>query len=192
MQLVVPMWFVLLLLWLYPPHYGGERDILVAICIYPLALLCDLLDRSITDLVGLVSGHVLEHVLAEGGPPPCRIPPVLPPYYRSRPGIGSNRWRRRLSEVRTPTSLTSPSVRADRVESPFGHLNFLPTTKHIAYTSDCHGIGMRQASECATPSSARDTATHRSHTALPQRAEGISGVKRPWPNASGTTTTASS
>jgi hypothetical protein len=65
MQLV-PMLFVPLLLWLYPPRYSGVRDILVGGCLYPLALLCDLLDRSIADLLGFVSGHTLKHVLAAG------------------------------------------------------------------------------------------------------------------------------
>ena len=65
MQLM-PMLLVPLLLWLYPPRYSGARDILVVLCLYPLALLCDLLDRPIAHWVGFVSGHTLKHVLAAG------------------------------------------------------------------------------------------------------------------------------
>lgn len=61
---IVPMLFVPLLLWLYPPRYSGDRDILIVLGLYPLALLCDLLDRSIAELTGFVSGHTLKHVLA--------------------------------------------------------------------------------------------------------------------------------
>lgn len=65
MQLL-PMLFVPLLLWLYPPRYSGDRDILIVLGLYALALLCDLKDRSIADLTGHVSGHTLKHVLASG------------------------------------------------------------------------------------------------------------------------------
>lgn len=63
MQLM-PMLLVPLLLWLYPPRYSGAGDILVVLCLYPLALLCDVLDRSIAGLLGAVSGHTLKHILA--------------------------------------------------------------------------------------------------------------------------------
>lgn len=56
-----------LLLWLYPPRYSGDRDILAVIGLYLLALLCDLSDRSIATLTSdLVSGHTLKHLLAAG------------------------------------------------------------------------------------------------------------------------------
>lgn len=63
MQLT-PMLFVPLLLWLYPPRYSGDRDILVVLALYPAALACDILDRQIAGLLGFVSGHTLKHVLA--------------------------------------------------------------------------------------------------------------------------------
>ena len=65
MQLM-PMLLVPLLLWLYPPRYSGARDILVVLGLYPLALLCDWLDRPIAHWAGFVSGHTLKHVLAAG------------------------------------------------------------------------------------------------------------------------------
>jgi hypothetical protein len=53
-----------LLLWLYPPRYSGDRDILAVIGLYGLALLCDLGDRPIFALTGgLVSGHTLKHLV---------------------------------------------------------------------------------------------------------------------------------
>lgn len=63
MQLV-PILFVPLLLWLYPPRYSGDCDIAVVLGLYPAALLCDFLDRPIAELAGVVSGHTLKHVLA--------------------------------------------------------------------------------------------------------------------------------
>lgn len=64
MQLT-PMLLLPLLLWLYPPRYSGDRDILVVIGLYGLALLCDLSDRPIFTLTGgLVSGHTVKHLAA--------------------------------------------------------------------------------------------------------------------------------
>lgn len=63
MQLV-PMLLVPLLLWLYPPRYSGDKDILAITGLYLLALLGDLLDHQIAALTGLVSGHTLKHVIA--------------------------------------------------------------------------------------------------------------------------------
>jgi hypothetical protein len=54
-----------LLLWLYPPRYSGDRDILMVIGLYGVALLCDVSDRPIFTLTsGLVSGHTLKHLMA--------------------------------------------------------------------------------------------------------------------------------
>ena len=54
-----------LLLWLYPPRYSGDRDILIVIGLYGMALLCDVSDRPIFTLTsGLVSGHTLKHLVA--------------------------------------------------------------------------------------------------------------------------------
>lgn len=64
MQLV-PMLLVPLLVWLYPPRYSGDRDILAVSGLYFLALLCDLSDRLIFTLTnGLVSGHTIKHLAA--------------------------------------------------------------------------------------------------------------------------------
>ncbi len=59
-----PMLLVPLLLWLYPPRYSGDRDVLAITGLYLLALLCDLLDHQIAALTGLVSGHTMKHVIA--------------------------------------------------------------------------------------------------------------------------------
>ncbi len=61
---LLPMLGVPLLLWLYPPRYSGDRDIVVVLCLYPLALAGDLLDRPIAELTGQVGGHTLKHLLA--------------------------------------------------------------------------------------------------------------------------------
>ncbi len=64
MQLI-PILLIPLLLWLYPPRYSGDRDILVVIGLYVLALLCDLSDRPIFSLTGgLISGHTAKHLVA--------------------------------------------------------------------------------------------------------------------------------
>lgn len=59
-----PMLLLPLLLRLYPARYSGDRDILVIIALYLLALLCDLLDHQIAALTGVVSGHTVKHVIA--------------------------------------------------------------------------------------------------------------------------------
>lgn len=59
-----PMLLVPLLLWLYPPRYSGDRDILAIVTLYPLALLCDLNDRPFAALTGMVSGHTAKHAIA--------------------------------------------------------------------------------------------------------------------------------
>ncbi|HZW24818.1 MAG TPA: alkaline phytoceramidase [Gallionella sp.] len=59
-----PMLLIPLLLWLYPPRYSGDRDILAVIGLYLLALLCDLTDHRIAELTGLFSGHTAKHAIA--------------------------------------------------------------------------------------------------------------------------------
>ena len=60
-----PMLLIPLLLWLYPPRYSGDKDILAVIGLYLLALLCDFTDRPVFALTdGLVSGHTLKHAIA--------------------------------------------------------------------------------------------------------------------------------
>lgn len=59
-----PMLLIPLLLWLYPPRYSGDRDILAVIGIYLLALLCDFMDHQIAALTGVVSGHTVKHAIA--------------------------------------------------------------------------------------------------------------------------------
>lgn len=56
--LLVPM-----LLWLYPPRYSGDKDVLAVIGLYLLALSCDLMDDQIAALTGLVSRHAMKHVI---------------------------------------------------------------------------------------------------------------------------------
>ncbi|MDP1996315.1 MAG: alkaline phytoceramidase, partial [Gallionella sp.] len=59
-----PMLLIPLLLWLYPPRYSGDRDILAVIGLYLLALLCDFTDHQIAALTGAVSGHTAKHAVA--------------------------------------------------------------------------------------------------------------------------------
>ncbi len=59
-----PMLLIPLLLWLYPPRYSGDKDILAVIGLYLLALLCDFMDHQIAALTGLFSGHTAKHVIA--------------------------------------------------------------------------------------------------------------------------------
>lgn len=59
-----PMLLIPLLLRLYPPRYSGDRDMLVVIGLYLLALLCDLTDHRIAELTGLFSGHTAKHAVA--------------------------------------------------------------------------------------------------------------------------------
>lgn len=59
-----PMLLIPLLLWLYPPCYSGDRDILAVIGLYLLALLCDFTDHQIAALTGAVSGHTAKHAVA--------------------------------------------------------------------------------------------------------------------------------
>ena len=59
-----PMLLIPLLLRLYPPRYSGDRDILVVMVLYLLALLCDLTDHRIAELTDLFSGHTAKHAVA--------------------------------------------------------------------------------------------------------------------------------
>ena len=59
-----PMLLIPLLLWLYPPRYSGDKDILAVIGLYLLALLCDLTDHQVAALTGVVSGHTAKHIIA--------------------------------------------------------------------------------------------------------------------------------
>ena len=50
---------------LFPSRYGGDRDVLQALGLYVLAMLCgELLDARIFALGQIVSGHTLKHLLA--------------------------------------------------------------------------------------------------------------------------------
>lgn len=63
MQLL-PVVYVPLLLWRYPPRDGGDRGILLVLGLYLLAMLCDFLDRPIALATGVLGGHTLKHLLA--------------------------------------------------------------------------------------------------------------------------------
>ncbi len=60
----LPMVVVPLLLYLYPPRYAGDRDIVIVLCLYPLALAFDLLDKPVAAVLGVVGGHTLKHLIA--------------------------------------------------------------------------------------------------------------------------------
>ena len=49
---------------LYPSRYTLGRDVLVAVAIYAVAKLAELLDAQIYALGHLLSGHTLKHLLA--------------------------------------------------------------------------------------------------------------------------------
>ena len=47
-----PMLLIPLLLWLYPARYSGDRNILIVIALYVLALVCDFTDQPIAAVTG--------------------------------------------------------------------------------------------------------------------------------------------
>lgn len=56
---------ILPLLWLYSPHYNGDRNILTVIGLYSLAFLFDFSDRPVFSLTGgFISGHTVKHIIA--------------------------------------------------------------------------------------------------------------------------------
>ena len=62
---IIAMLLIPLLLWLYPPRYSGDRNILTVIGLYALALLFDFSDRPVFALSGdIISGHTVKHVIA--------------------------------------------------------------------------------------------------------------------------------
>jgi len=62
---LVPVLFIPLLIWWYPPRYSGDRYPISAIGFYALAMLCDLGDERIFVLTaGVISGHTIKHLLA--------------------------------------------------------------------------------------------------------------------------------
>jgi len=61
----LPMLLIPLLLILYPSRYSGDRDIVIVIGLYVLALLLDASDRPVFRLTnGLISGHTAKHLVA--------------------------------------------------------------------------------------------------------------------------------
>lgn len=61
----LPMLLIPLLLILYPSRYSNDRDIVIVIGLYVLALLFDVSDRLIFGLTGgLISGHTAKHLVA--------------------------------------------------------------------------------------------------------------------------------
>ena len=59
-----PMVAIPLMLLLFAPRYTGGRGLLVALGLYGLAKLLELLDATIYSLSGVVSGHTLKHLAA--------------------------------------------------------------------------------------------------------------------------------
>lgn len=57
--LAIPLMVVL-----FPPRYTGGRGLLLAVALYGLAKVCEVLDEPIYRLGHLVSGHTLKHVFA--------------------------------------------------------------------------------------------------------------------------------
>jgi hypothetical protein len=49
---------------LFPPRYTGGRELLLAVALYGLAKVFELLDEPIYRLGHLVSGHTLKHIFA--------------------------------------------------------------------------------------------------------------------------------
>jgi hypothetical protein len=61
---VVPIVLIPLLLLLFHPRYDRGADYLIALGLYGLAMLSDALDRVLFELIGLISGHTLKHLIA--------------------------------------------------------------------------------------------------------------------------------
>lgn len=59
-----PMVAIPLMLVLFAPRYTGSGSLVVALVLYGLAKLLELLDRAIYSLSGVVSGHTLKHLAA--------------------------------------------------------------------------------------------------------------------------------
>ncbi len=55
---------ILLILWLFPPRYSRGADLVMAMGLYVLAKIFEVLDRPIFNLGHIVSGHTLKHLAA--------------------------------------------------------------------------------------------------------------------------------
>ncbi|MBN4071926.1 alkaline phytoceramidase [bacterium AH-315-F18] len=53
-----------LLCLLHPPRYTRGRELLIVVCIYGVAKVCEALDATIYEAGHLVSGHTLKHLIA--------------------------------------------------------------------------------------------------------------------------------
>jgi hypothetical protein len=55
---------IAMLVCLFPPRYTRTMDLCIAFVLFMLAKLCELLDKQIYSLGGIVSGHTLKHLAA--------------------------------------------------------------------------------------------------------------------------------
>ena len=63
----LPVIMIRLILWLYPSPFGAQRYIVYVLIAYVLAKLMEHFDHEIHDLLGVMSGHAIKHVMAAVG-----------------------------------------------------------------------------------------------------------------------------
>jgi len=63
----LPVIMIPLILWLYPSPFDGQRYIVLVLVAYVLAKLMEHFDHEIHDLLGVISGHSIKHVVASFG-----------------------------------------------------------------------------------------------------------------------------
>ena len=63
----LPVIMIPLILWLYPSPFDGQRYIALVLVAYVLAKLMEHFDHEIHDLLGVMSGHSIKHVVAAFG-----------------------------------------------------------------------------------------------------------------------------
>jgi len=61
-----PLLLIPLLLWRFPPRYSREGGLWAVLGLFLLTVLCELFDRPIYAIGGMVSGHTLKHLIASG------------------------------------------------------------------------------------------------------------------------------
>lgn len=63
----LPVILIPLILWLYPSKFNGQWYIVLVIVAYALAKLTEYFDQEIFDILGVMSGHAIKHVIAAIG-----------------------------------------------------------------------------------------------------------------------------
>jgi len=63
----LPVLLIPLILWLYPSPFNGQRYIVYVIGAYVIAKLMEHFDHQILEILGVMSGHAIKHVVAAVG-----------------------------------------------------------------------------------------------------------------------------